>query len=496
MSNTVTFQADLRPELPLVDGPKEYQEQRDLFIRLDELLGVLGLEREFFEMSVAHQQIDLSTLSAAQQQSFRANCTQALRSNLARMLTGLSHRDFCIRLADSALLQWFLQISRLDGVKCFSKSSSDRFAHFIDAESLQRLNTALVVALSDDACTRFNLANPLSLHEVFFDSTCLKAPIHHPIDWVLLRDATRTLMKAVDCIRSKGIVTRMPKTPLSFLSEMNTLSMAMTAKNRTPDGKRHRKHIFRQMKARLRCVVGHAHRHLEQLKQRGESADMSLGEIQQIVSRMENVLSQISQITKQAHERIIGGRLLPNKDKILSLYDPDVQVIKRGKAGAEVEFGNNLWLGESTDGFIVDYRLEKQKTSDSKQVLAAVERLSEEPSLPVTHVWGDRGLHSAQNEQALQEKGIYSGLCPRSVDELSKRLEAESQLKEGLKRRAGTEARISILIRKFMGTPAQAKGFQHREMMVGWAVLIHNLWKLARLEQAKQPPAEEPKVAA
>jgi len=34
-----------------------------------------------------------------------------------------------------------------------------------------------------------------------------------------------------------------------------------------------------------------------------------------------------------------------------------------------------------------------------------------------------------------------------------------------------------------MGQPPRAKGFEHREMMVGWAVLSHNLWVLARLEQ-------------
>jgi len=65
---------------------------------------------------------------------------------------------------------------------------------------------------------------------------------------------------------------------------------------------------------------------------------------------------------------------------------------------------------------------------------------------------------------------------------VSERLEDEPQLRQGLKRRAGTEARISIVIRKFMGAPARAKGFENREMMVGWATLSHNLWKLARLK--------------
>lgn len=495
MSETISLQAELRPELPLVDGPKEYQEQRALFIRLDQLLSLSGLEREFFELSIVHQNIDLSSLGAAQAHSLRNHCSQALRSNLARMLTGLSHREFCIRLADSPLLQWFLQIGRVDGVKCFAKSSSDRFAHFIDADCLQKLNVSLIAELANDSKTAFNLEHSIDLQEVFFDSTCLKAPIHHPVDWVLLRDATRTLMKAVACIREKGLLVRMPKQPELFISEMNTLAMAMTAKNRTPEGQKHRKKIFRKMKALLRRVVGHAHSHLERLRQDGPALGLSDGQILQIVARMENVLTQIASVIKQAHERIIGGRQLPNKDKILSLYDPDIQVIKRGKADAEVEFGNNLWLGENQDGFIIDYLLEKKKTSDSKQVVPAIKRMIEEQSLPVTHVWGDRGLQSAKNEEALRDAKIYSGLCPRNVSELSERLEHEPQLRKGLKRRAGTEARVSILIRKFMGTPPLAKGFKNRETMLGWAVLTHNLWKLARLEQAEQPPAQEKRAA-
>ena len=48
--------------------------------------------------------------------------------------------------------------------------------------------------------------------------------------------------------------------------------------------------------------------------------------------------------TKQVHERLIGGRKIPNKEKILSLYDADIEVIVRGKSGAEVEFGNKRWV--------------------------------------------------------------------------------------------------------------------------------------------------------
>ena len=179
----------------------------------------------------------------------------------------------------------------------------------------------------------------------------------------------------------------------------------------------------------------------------------------------------------------------------MSLYDSDVQVITRGKSNAEVEFGNKLWIGENNAGFIVDYLLEKEKTADTAQVEPAITRLVKEQSLPITSAWGDRGLHSAANQKSLESMGIYSGLCPRDPKVLSERLKDEPELREGLKRRAGTEARISIIIRKFMGTPARAKGFENREMMVGWAVLSHNLWKLARLQQTVEKPEDVPKAA-
>ena len=58
------------------------------------------------------------------------------------------------------------------------------------------------------------------------------------------------------------------------------------------------------------------------------------------------------------------------------------------------------------------------------------------------NVWGDRGLHSASNEEFLESHEIRSGLCPRNITDLTDRLENEPGRREGLKRRAGPEARI------------------------------------------------------
>jgi hypothetical protein len=489
---SITYQPFLRPALPVVIGPKEYRQERELFTRIDEILTSSGLEIEFIALSMKHFGYDPARQSAKRNDAFNRNCVLALRSNIARHFKCMDHRDYCVRLADSPLLQWFLQIGRVDKVKSFAKSTSDRFARWIDEPGLRAINnklTALLAGTGDSAPLDLGLKTPVSFDDIYFDSTCLKAPIHFPVDWVLLRDATRTLMKATVLIRRAGLRHRMPQEPLDFLSDINTLCMKMVAKNRTKDARRHRKSVLREMKRLSKRIARHADNHLEILNSHGHETELTPGQIRQISQRIENILDQLPAAIKQAHERIIGGRKLTNKSKILSFYEPDIQVIVRGKSGAEVEFGNNLWLGETREGLIVDYLLEKEKTSDPKQIQPAIQRLVSEREIPVANVWGDRGLHSAANEELLESHGIRSGLCPRNVTELATRLDNEPGMREGLKRRAGTEARISIIIRDFMGKPARAKGFEHREMMVGWAVLSHNLWVLARLERAT--PAEE-----
>lgn len=495
-----TYQPALRPALPCVYGPLDYREQRALFERIDLILTTGGMEQDFINLALAERRFDINSAKAKRLESFARFSVLALRSNIARNLTGLGHRDFCARLADSQILQWFLHVGGVDSVKVFSKSSSDRFGKWVSADSVRVIHekfTSLLAATAPGGSDRvtpseaFGLPEPVSYDDIFFDSTCLKADIHFPIDWVLLRDAARTLMKATVLIRKHGLKQRMPQEPLEFLSEMNTLCMKMSAKGQAADHRKQRKKVLREMKALEKRIAGHARAHLAALKARRHETDLSEAQARQITDRIENVLNQLPAAVKQAHERMIGGRRVASEDKILSLYDGSINVIKRGKAGAAVEFGNKLWLGENRDGIIVDYKLYQDSPSDSALATPAIKRLVDDQKLDVRQVWGDRGLTSKANSAMLDRRDIGDGFCPRDVAVLSARLAEEPGFRQGLKRRAGTEARIGIFKNVFLGRPLLAKGFGHRDLAVGWAALTHNLWVVARMAEADKKRREE-----
>jgi IS5 family transposase len=483
---TIPFPTELRPRLPTIVGHVDYQTLRQRLEQIDELLRVSGVEEQFVELSLQGWLAAGKTVSARQQLQFQLRSRRALRCTLLRTLLQEDYRGFSIQLAGHPLYQWFCLVDALEEIRVPSKSELQRFAHWLPAGPMRSVIDALLVSGLTHA-GQLELKQPLDLESYFLDTTCLPANMHFPTDWVLLRDGVRTLMKATQLIRQQGLKGRM-EPPEEFLRRINRLSMAMTQQRRRAEGKKGRKRVLRQMKRQVALVREHAQRHRELLDQRWAQTDWTRPQAEQVLRRIDGVLALLPQAQKQAHERIIGGRLVPNEEKLLSLYEPDARVLVRGKAGAEVEFGNTVLLGENRQGIILDYQVwQEQAPADAHLLVESVARVVTTLGRKMGAVVTDRGFASAANSRGLQECGIFDATCPRKPAQLKARMQ-EGRFADLQRRRGQTEGRISILKGSFFGRPMRAKGFAHRELAVAWAVLTHNLWKLARLRKKPKKP--------
>jgi IS5 family transposase len=338
-----------------------------------------------------------------------------------------------------------------------------------------------LLLLGATAPRKLHLPETVDLESAFVDTTCLSANIHYPVDWVLMRDGTRTLMKAVRLIRDQGLKHRMEE-PEVFLSRINKLCIQMTHAGNKADSQRQRKKTLRQIDKLVGTVRSHARRYRELLEENWQKTQWTEAQAQQVLRRMDQVLDQLPQARQQARQRILGGQPVANEEKILSLYEPDIQVIVRKKAGAEVEFGNTLLLAENPQGLIIDWELFREKApADVKLLLHSVERMEQVFGPLLKALGADRGFDSQANQAALAKEHIYNGVCPRSPQQLQQR-NASWKFKKLQRRRAQTEGRVSIIKNVFLGGRVRSKGFAHRELTVTWTVLVHNLWVLARMQ--------------
>lgn len=479
----VAIQSLLRPALTPVFANKDYEEFRQAIENVDRVLTGTELEKHAIDFGLQNLR---EMEPEADEQALARQADQAvksLRTNILKtLLGGISCRKLSSAIYMSDLLADFCRVRQVDGIKGLSKSEVDRMLKFFDEEQLRLLHMSITeICAGAGSCGQAGLDEPVDASLEFFDSTCQEANVHYPVDWMLLKDVSRTLLQAISLIRQAGLFCRMPQGPEVFARDMNRLCIEMTHSARRKDSKKARKRVFRQMKKLLGTIGGHARRYREALDSRWEETRYSEAQKDRIIARMDDMLEKLPLVKKQAHERIIGGRPVSNAEKLLSAHEPDLHVIVRRKAGKEVEFGNTLMICESAHGYILDWKLyREQAPSESDQLAESLERQARmEIDEPVLSACTDRGFASKKTSGLLRESGIYDATCPRDPAALKERMN-EKLFRDLQKRRGSTEARIAILRQKQGGRLLQ-KGFENRALAVAWSVLGHNLWLVARL---------------
>ena len=394
---------------------------------------------------------------------------RTFRLSLVHQFENTSFRSLHILLASNIFLQKFCGLCNLVKIVIPTKSTLQNTINFLTEAELEQI-------FKNDLQQIFSRDGPYSPNDVYGDCTCIDANMHYPVDWLFIIDGTRTILKAVELIRKENIKNRMDE-PTKFISKMNTLSVKMSAASRTKDAKKKRKAVLREMKTLEKTIRNHAQKHLDLFKLNWQSTSYTEGNANAIINRLERTIKIMPAIVKQAHERIIGDRLVPNDEKILSLYQEDVNVLTRKKIAAEREFGNQLFIAEQADGFIVDYVFNKDKIQhDSKLVPAFIERFKDRFEHKPESFCGDRGFSSPTNSKLLAKEGIFNGICPKAVNEL-KVCMMDEKFREKLKRRGPNEGRIAIYKSKFSNMAKKARGFINRHKAILWGLIGHNLFK-------------------
>jgi hypothetical protein len=498
MAAIIPLQQEFRQSIPLVIGNVDYLIFKETLERISELIKLSHLdlivmqhfineaEKEAMKEAKENGKV-FKGLTYKHQERIQKTAMQALRLGIARKLLEEAYRPFSCRLADSFLLQRFCLLDNFFNVKVPSKSSLERYEKMVPEELIRILVADLIkkAASFKEEKHKLLLEQEINMADYYLDSTCIKANIHYPVDWVLLRDATKTIMRAIILIRRQGLKNRMQE-PHEFIKAINKLCIQMTHARNAKDSKKKRKSILRMMKKLMKKIGRHGKNYRDLLEMNWNETELTEKQAKRIILRIDNVLNKLPEAIKQAHERIIGERLVRNENKILSLYDENIHVIIRGKVDAQIEFGNALFLGEQEDGLIVDWKLYKDTApADNKMLPESLERIKiYYDGFKPENVSTDKGFDSKANKKLLAINNIKSYMCPRVVNELQVQLN-DDEFCVHQKRRGQTEARIGIFKNNFLGRPLRSKEFENREHSVAWGVLAHNLWVLARLPYEK-----------
>jgi IS5 family transposase len=323
------------------------------------------------------------------------------------------------------------------------------------------------------------------------DTTVVETDIHYPTDSSLLGDGVRVLTRAMKRIAQIAgpAGTRLRDRTRAVGYRVQQIARASRSRV-AQQGQERMKACYRKLLYHTARVVGQAKRFAEEVATGRKRARELLQQVCLAAAQayLERMIPLVQQVMHQARERIFKGNThVPGK--LVSLFEPHTEVIRKGKAAKPTEFGKMVKIQEAEAQIVTHYEVYGERPSDSDLLLPAIavheQLLGRKPYL----VTADAAFFSQRNELAAQAAGIKRVAVPnRSTKSAQrKRLEKKRWFRNAQRWRTGSEGRISLLKRRHGLNRCRYKGMPGIQRWVGLGVIADNLINIGH---ALAPSAE------
>lgn len=328
--------------------------------------------------------------------------------------------------------------------------------------------------------------------KIRIDSTVVESNVHYPSDSTLLGDGIRVLSRALKRMAEQCQAGAVEVVNQGRAVKHRLLEISRAAKSLTQTSRERMQESYRKLLRLTRGVVREAGQALRRWESGGLQVVGNRVRMEAQVSQLRHFLPLVQKVIAQTGERVFGGNHHV-AGKVLSLFEPHTQVIRKGKAHKPNEFGRLVRLDEVENGIVSGYEVLEGNTADTDSFLPALEQHKDIFGQPPSLAAADRGFFSAANERRAEELGVAHVALPARgrLSETRAQHQKERWFRRALRWRAGEEATISHLKNPFSMWRAFYKGERGFKRYVGWSVITKNLFSLARWQERKKRAQEE-----
>jgi len=395
---------------------------------------------------------------------------QVLRSLILMRIKNWDYRELRERINDGYTLRNFTGFYSQPVPK---HNAFNQAFNRIQPATLEKINDAVIQAAVQDG-----LEDGKKLR---VDTTVVETDIHWPTDATLLWDTVRVLVRLIGRLRKivPNDVPRFPNRKRAARKRMQKLQR-MTAAQRTNQ----QVPTYRQLLTITQEVLANAGRAVEATSQSCGKTVIDTLDLASLRTEITEYCQLGLRVVDQARRRILEEEQVPVPEKLFSIFEPHSDLIVRGKVNKPIEFGHKVFLAESAQGLITQYRVLKGNPSDEDHVKPSLKNHKDMFGAAPEVFAGDRGFDNQDNQKECVQAGVA---CPSIPQRGGKKtperaaLEKTPDFKKAQRFRAGIEGRISVLFRGRGMKRCLAQGRERFESFVGAAVLANNLMKIAHL---------------
>lgn len=383
---------------------------------------------------------------------------QVLRSAIVKTLFNFSYKDLAFHLVDSRSLSRFCRIGIAD--KGFKKSALNKNIKAISDSTWEMINADLLGYALTEKIEKGR--------KIRIDCTCVESNIHHPTDSALLWDAVRVLTRLMEQCRGAGVAIPGFHNH-SRIAKRRMLSI-LNAKN-----KKQRALLYADLLKTAGKAVGYAKRAAETVNAMPwadlRAAALSL-QIDHYVRLAEKVIDQ-------TRRRVLLGEKVDASDKVVSIFEPHTDIIKKDRR--DTYYGHKICLTGGASNLILDCLVLEGNPADTELAQPMLDRQKQLYGRPPLKVCFDGGFASKANLKEAKSRRIKD-VCFAKKRGLNETDMCRSQyVYKSLRRfRAGIESGISWLKRCLGLARCVWKGWDSFKSYVWSSIVAANLLTLAR----------------
>src|SRR6266404_4237876 len=230
------------------------------------------------------------------------------------------------------------------------------------------------------------------------DTTVVETNIHYPTDSALLGDGARVLTRTMKKVeKAAGGLKKRIRNRMRSVNK-KVIAIALAGRLKGSEGEERRVERYRELVSLTRKIVHQAEGVLEEMQHLPRRRQAQLKRLREI---LETMAGRVRQVVRQTKARVFQG-ITQYPHKIVSLFEPHTEIIRKGKASKPNEFGNMVKVQEAENQIITHYEVFAERPEDSRLLVPAVEQHQHLFGRAPRIVAADAGFYSLKSEKVIQ----------------------------------------------------------------------------------------------
>lgn len=360
-----------------------------------------------------------SNLSKSGQGPPAFSVRMALAALIIKERLGVTDEECVEQIRENPYLQYFCGLKAFTTERPFHPTMFVHFRKRFPADDIARMNEVVVAKASekkpedkDDKDHGSGTGDTSNKGKLILDATCVPADITYPTDLKLLNAAREKSEQIIDVLhanRGRGY-----KKPRNYRIRAREHYLEV-AKSKQAGGNKLRKALRRQL--------GYLRRNLDSIDKLSQQTELSALSRKQYRDLL--VLAELYRQQKWMYDH----RSHRINDRIVSISQPHVRPIKRGKAGSDTEFGAKLSVS-LVEGYAFVDRTSWDNFNECLDLNGQVEAYKKRSGFYPESVHADRIYRTRDNlryckKHNIRLSGPRLGRPPKMTPENADRLQAE-----------------------------------------------------------------------